>query len=165
MMNTRRNGFPEWITTISAATSRRTTRSVTLSSPCLQAHRPWSLSFQNHLRNWPRRPPIVDIYTEGPDNAELEKLEFIHIHKIAIVLEASVVLDATLNGGSDEEVEKLQNFKRNLRDSLMVVNNNNRSKNLTEGKNLRGRKLAKIKVQWAFYDKVYSSWQKLVIFP
>ncbi|NP_001312106.1 geranylgeranyl pyrophosphate synthase, chloroplastic-like [Nicotiana tabacum] len=55
---------------------------------------------------------VADIACTGNPNVGLDTLEFIHIHKTAALLEASVVLGAILGGGTDEEVEKLRIFAR-----------------------------------------------------
>ena len=46
--------------------------------------------------------------SEGLSDVGLEHLEFIHLHKTATLLEATVVLGAILGGGSHKEVEKDQ---------------------------------------------------------
>nr|POE93102.1 geranylgeranyl pyrophosphate synthase, chloroplastic [Quercus suber] len=51
---------------------------------------------------------VIDICSEGLSDVGLEHLEFIHLHKMAALLEAVVVLGAILGGGSREEVEKDQ---------------------------------------------------------
>ncbi|KAL0001383.1 hypothetical protein SO802_015164 [Lithocarpus litseifolius] len=51
---------------------------------------------------------VVDICSEGLSDVGLEHLEFIHLHKTATLLEATVVLGAILGGGSHKEVEKDQ---------------------------------------------------------
>ena len=51
---------------------------------------------------------VVDICSEGLSDVGLEHLEFIHLHKTAALLEATVVLGAILGGWSREEVEKDQ---------------------------------------------------------
>ncbi|XP_047323327.1 geranylgeranyl pyrophosphate synthase, chloroplastic-like [Impatiens glandulifera] len=55
---------------------------------------------------------VVDICSEGVKDVGLEQLEFIHIHKTAVLLEAAVVIGAIVGGGSDEEIEKLRKFAR-----------------------------------------------------
>ncbi|KAL0320532.1 UNVERIFIED_CONTAM: Geranylgeranyl pyrophosphate synthase, chloroplastic, partial [Sesamum radiatum] len=57
--------------------------------------------------------PVVDLSCTGINaNVGLDTLEFIHIHKTAALLEASVVLGAISGGESDEQVEKLRTFSR-----------------------------------------------------
>ena len=51
---------------------------------------------------------VVDICSEGLSDVGLEHLEFIHLHKTAALLEATVVLGAILGGWSREEDEKDQ---------------------------------------------------------
>nr|AAM21639.1 geranylgeranyl pyrophosphate synthase [Cistus creticus] len=53
---------------------------------------------------------VVDITSEGLNDVGLDHLEYIHVHKTAVLLEAAVVLGAILGGGTDEEVERLRKF-------------------------------------------------------
>nr|AAV74395.1 geranylgeranyl diphosphate synthase [Adonis aestivalis var. palaestina] len=55
---------------------------------------------------------VVDILSAGMSNIGLDHLEFIHLHKTAALLEASVVIGAILGGGTDEQVERLRKFAR-----------------------------------------------------
>ncbi|KAI9113655.1 hypothetical protein K1719_015582 [Acacia pycnantha] len=64
---------------------------------------------------------VVDIASEGLSDVGLEKLEFIHLHKTAALLEAAVVLGAIVGGGSDEEIEKLRKFARYIGLLFQVV--------------------------------------------
>lgn len=65
---------------------------------------------------------VVDLSCTG-NNATvgLDTLEFIHVHKTAALLEASVVLGAILGGGSYEQVEKLRTFARKIGLLFQVV--------------------------------------------
>ncbi|KAL8266129.1 hypothetical protein R6Q59_003473 [Mikania micrantha] len=63
---------------------------------------------------------VVDICSEGAD-VGLDQLEYIHHHKTAALLEASVVLGAILGGGSDAEIEKLRTFARSIGLLFQVV--------------------------------------------
>ncbi|PKH47932.1 hypothetical protein CRG98_050394, partial [Punica granatum] len=64
---------------------------------------------------------VVDISSEGISAVGLKELEFIHLHKTAALLEASVVLGAIMGGGSDAEVEKLRIFARSIGLLFQVV--------------------------------------------
>ncbi|POO02598.1 Polyprenyl synthetase [Trema orientale] len=85
---------------------------------------------------------VVDIDSEGLANVGLEQLEFIHLHKTAALLEASVVLGAILGGGSDEEVEKLRSFARcigllfQVVDDILDVTKSSQELGKTAGKDL-----------------------------
>ncbi|XP_051139668.1 geranylgeranyl pyrophosphate synthase, chloroplastic/chromoplastic-like [Andrographis paniculata] len=58
---------------------------------------------------------VVDLKLTGNnDNVTLDTLEFIHIHKAAILVEASMAMGAILGGGSDEQVKKLRVLARNF---------------------------------------------------
>ncbi|KAL2348472.1 hypothetical protein Fmac_002472 [Flemingia macrophylla] len=64
---------------------------------------------------------VVDLDSEGLANVGLERLEFIHLHKTAALLEAAVVLGAIMGGGNDKEVEKLRKFARSIGLLFQVV--------------------------------------------
>ncbi|XP_052203701.1 geranylgeranyl pyrophosphate synthase, chloroplastic-like [Diospyros lotus] len=55
---------------------------------------------------------VVDLASAGLPDVGIDQLEFIHVHKTAALLEASVVLGAILGGGDADEVEKLRKFAR-----------------------------------------------------
>ncbi|KAG2305627.1 hypothetical protein Bca4012_085155 [Brassica carinata] len=57
---------------------------------------------------------VVDLSSEGinPDDAGLERLEFIHLHKTAALLEAAAVLGVIMGGGTEEEIERLRKYAR-----------------------------------------------------
>ncbi|KAJ1415281.1 Polyprenyl synthetase [Sesbania bispinosa] len=85
---------------------------------------------------------VVDIESEGLSNVSLERLEFIHLHKTAVLLEASVVLGAIVGGGSDEEVERLRKFARciglmfQVVDDILDVTKSSEELGKTAGKDL-----------------------------
>ncbi|KAK4781086.1 hypothetical protein SAY87_017192 [Trapa incisa] len=85
---------------------------------------------------------VVDINSEGMSNVGLKELEFIHLHKTAALLEASVVLGAIMGGGSDEEVEKLRSFARSIGllfqvvDDILDVTKSSQELGKTAGKDL-----------------------------
>lgn len=84
---------------------------------------------------------VVDICSEGAD-VGLDQLEFIHLHKTAALLEASVVLGAIMGGGSDEEIEKLRKFARSIGllfqvvDDILDVTKSSEELGKTAGKDL-----------------------------
>ena len=58
---------------------------------------------------------VVDIKSEGMAEAVgLETLRYIHEHKTAALLEASVVCGALLGGASRDDVERLRSYARNI---------------------------------------------------
>nr|ACQ90682.1 geranyl diphosphate synthase large subunit [Humulus lupulus] len=85
---------------------------------------------------------VVDIDSEGLANVGLEQLEFIHLHKTAALLEASVVLGAILGGGTDEQVEELRSFARCIGllfqavDDILDVTKSSQELGKTAGKDL-----------------------------
>ncbi|XP_047311284.1 geranylgeranyl pyrophosphate synthase, chloroplastic-like [Impatiens glandulifera] len=85
---------------------------------------------------------VVDICSEGSSDVGLEDLEFIHLHKTAALLEASVVLGAIVGGGSDEEIEKLRKFARcigllfQVVDDILDVTKSSEELGKTAGKDL-----------------------------
>ncbi|ESQ50582.1 hypothetical protein EUTSA_v10022750mg [Eutrema salsugineum] len=92
---------------------------------------------------------IVDLSSEGMDQNDvgLELLEFIHIHKTAVLLEAATVLGAIVGGGSDEEIEKLRRFARcigllfQVVDDILDVTKSSEELGKTAGKDLIADKL------------------------
>lgn len=63
----------------------------------------------------------ADIFLTGRQNVGLEYLEFIHIHKTAALVEASVVVGAILGGADEEEVAMLAKFGRCIGLMFQVV--------------------------------------------
>ncbi|XP_008778574.1 geranylgeranyl pyrophosphate synthase 7, chloroplastic-like [Phoenix dactylifera] len=56
---------------------------------------------------------VVDLESTGLGTpVGLERLEFIHLHKTAALLEASVVTGAIVGGGSDDQIERLRRYAR-----------------------------------------------------
>ncbi|KAG5050946.1 hypothetical protein AAZX31_02G056000 [Glycine max] len=85
---------------------------------------------------------VVDINSEGLADVGLERLEFIHVHKTAALLEGAVVLGAILGGGTDDEVEKLRKFARYIGllfqvvDDILDVTKSSQELGKTAGKDL-----------------------------
>ncbi|XP_020205914.1 geranylgeranyl pyrophosphate synthase, chloroplastic [Cajanus cajan] len=85
---------------------------------------------------------VVDINCEGLADVGLDRLEFIHIHKTAALLEGAVVLGAILGGGADEEVEKLRKFAQYIGllfqvvDDILDVTKSSHELGKTAGKDL-----------------------------
>lgn len=85
---------------------------------------------------------VVDINSEGLSDVGLERLEFIHLHKTAALLEGAVVLGAILGGGSDEDVEKLRKFASYIGllfqvvDDILDVTKSSQELGKTAGKDL-----------------------------
>ncbi|KAJ7544426.1 hypothetical protein O6H91_09G079000 [Diphasiastrum complanatum] len=85
---------------------------------------------------------IVDIASEGDASVGLDILEYVHIHKTAVLLEASVVGGALVGGASDEEVEKLRGYARSVGllfqvvDDILDVTKSSKELGKTAGKDL-----------------------------
>ncbi|KAK8587053.1 hypothetical protein V6N13_086060 [Hibiscus sabdariffa] len=90
---------------------------------------------------------VVDLASEGLTDVGLDHLEFIHLHKTAALLEASVVLGAILGGGCDDEVEKLREFARcigllfQVVDDILDVTKSSKELGKTAGKDLVANKV------------------------
>jgi geranylgeranyl diphosphate synthase type II len=57
---------------------------------------------------------IVDIASEGDPNIDMKTLQYIHYHKTATLLEASVVTGAILGGANDDQIDRLREYSRNI---------------------------------------------------
>lgn len=66
---------------------------------------------------------MMDLTSErlNPDNIGLERLEFIHLHKTAALLEAAAVLGVIMGGGTEEEIKKLRKYARCIGLMFQVV--------------------------------------------
>ncbi|KAL2650239.1 hypothetical protein R1flu_018367 [Riccia fluitans] len=53
---------------------------------------------------------VVDLESGGDPNVSLETLEYIHIHKSAVLAESAAACGAILGGGTEDEIERLSNF-------------------------------------------------------
>ncbi|KAG7584305.1 Polyprenyl synthetase [Arabidopsis suecica] len=77
----------------------------------------------------------------------LELLEFIHVHKTAVLLEAATVLGAIVGGGTNEEIERLRKFARcigllfQVVDDILDVTKSSEELGKTAGKDLIADKL------------------------
>ncbi|XP_076955793.1 geranylgeranyl pyrophosphate synthase, chloroplastic-like [Bidens hawaiensis] len=84
---------------------------------------------------------IIDICSQGVDIG-LDQLEFIHMHKTAVLLETSVVLGAIMGGGSAKQIEKLGTFVRPIGllfqvvDDILDVTMSSKELGKTAGKDL-----------------------------
>ncbi|GAA0167059.1 acyltransferase [Lithospermum erythrorhizon] len=85
---------------------------------------------------------VVDLSSEGLSDLGLDHLEFIHLHKTAVLLEGSVVMGAVLGGGSDDQVDKLRKFARcigllfQVVDDILDVTKSSEELGKTAGKDL-----------------------------
>jgi geranylgeranyl diphosphate synthase type II len=90
---------------------------------------------------------VADITSAGLSDVGLEHLEFIHVHKTAVLLEASVVLGALVGGGNNEQVEKLRKFARcigllfQVVDDILDVTKSSAELGKTAGKDLVAEKV------------------------
>ncbi|EKQ67264.1 geranylgeranyl pyrophosphate synthase [Leptolyngbyaceae cyanobacterium JSC-12] len=64
---------------------------------------------------------VVDLECEGKSDVSLETLNFIHNHKTAALLEASVTSGAVLSGASDEDVQRLLRYAQNIGLAFQIV--------------------------------------------
>ncbi|CAL0314434.1 unnamed protein product [Lupinus luteus] len=87
---------------------------------------------------------VMDIHSEGLSISEvkLERLEFIHIHKTSVLLEAAVVAGAIMGGGTDEEIERLRKYARcigllfQVVDDILDITKSSQELGKTAGKDL-----------------------------
>ncbi|KAF9620251.1 hypothetical protein IFM89_010986 [Coptis chinensis] len=108
---------------------------------------------------------VVDIGSTGATDVKLDQLEYIHIHKTAVLLESSVVMGAIVGGGSNKEVEKLRKFARcigllfQVVDDILDVTKSSEELGKTAGKDLMSDKttypkLIGLEKSKAFADKL-----------
>ncbi len=64
---------------------------------------------------------VVDLEMEGKTDVTLETLNFIHNHKTAALLEASVVCGGILSGASSEDLQRLQRYSQNIGLAFQIV--------------------------------------------
>lgn len=65
---------------------------------------------------------VVDMESTGLDQpVDIDRLEFIHLHKTAALLEGSVVIGAIIGGGSEGEIERLRRYARCIGMLFQVV--------------------------------------------
>lgn len=64
---------------------------------------------------------IVDLDCEGKSDVSLETLNFIHNHKTAALLEASVTSGAVLAGASDTDLQRLSRYAQNIGLAFQIV--------------------------------------------
>lgn len=65
---------------------------------------------------------VVDIECEGAgQKVGVETLQYIHHHKTAALLEASVVCGAILGGATEDQVQRLRSYARNIGLAFQVV--------------------------------------------
>ena len=64
---------------------------------------------------------VVDLESEGRSDVSIETLNYIHIHKTAALLEASVVSGAVLAGASAELQQSLSRYAQNIGLAFQIV--------------------------------------------
>jgi len=64
---------------------------------------------------------VVDLDCEGVKDVSLDTLNFIHIHKTAALLEASVVSGGILAGGSDSDIQRLTRYAQSVGLAFQIV--------------------------------------------
>lgn len=86
---------------------------------------------------------VVDIEsTAAAEPVGLDRLEYIHLHKTAALLEASVVMGAIVGGGSDDHIERLRRYARcvgllfQVVDDILDVTKSSKELGKTAGKDL-----------------------------
>lgn len=64
---------------------------------------------------------VVDLDCEGKSDISLETLNFIHNHKTAALLEASVVCGGIVAGGSSEDIQRLSSYSQNIGLAFQII--------------------------------------------
>lgn len=90
---------------------------------------------------------IVDVCSEGSGEVGLERLEYIHLHKTAALLEGAVVSGGILGGGTEEEIGRLRRFARcigllfQVVDDILDVTKSSTELGKTAGKDVAAEKV------------------------
>ncbi|WP_017653228.1 geranylgeranyl diphosphate synthase CrtE [Fortiea contorta] len=90
---------------------------------------------------------VVDLESEGKLDTSLETLNFIHNHKTAALLEASVVCGGILTGASAQEVQVLSRYAQNIGlafqivDDILDITATQEQLGKTAGKDLKANKV------------------------
>uniref|UniRef100_A0A0C9RWQ8 TSA: Wollemia nobilis Ref_Wollemi_Transcript_8095_2245 transcribed RNA sequence n=1 Tax=Wollemia nobilis TaxID=56998 RepID=A0A0C9RWQ8_9CONI len=85
---------------------------------------------------------VVDISCEGDASVDLNTLEWIHIHKTAVLLECAVVSGGILGGASEDEIGKMRRYARcvgllfQVVDDILDVTKSSAELGKTAGKDL-----------------------------
>ncbi len=90
---------------------------------------------------------VVDLESEGKSDVSLETLNFIHNHKTAALLEASVVCGGILAGMQGEDLQRLSRFSQNIGlafqiiDDILDITATQEQLGKTAGKDLQAQKV------------------------
>lgn len=90
---------------------------------------------------------VVDLESEGKPDVSLETLNFIHNHKTAALLEASVVCGGILAGMPGEDLHRLSHFSQNIGlafqiiDDILDITSTQEQLGKTAGKDLQAQKV------------------------
>lgn len=89
---------------------------------------------------------VVDLESEGKSDVSIETLNFIHNHKTAALLEASVVCGAILAGVGDTELQRFSCYAQNIGlafqivDDILDITSTQEELGKTAGKDLQAQK-------------------------
>ncbi|MDX2240210.1 MAG: polyprenyl synthetase family protein [Leptolyngbyaceae cyanobacterium bins.302] len=89
---------------------------------------------------------VVDLECEGKTDVSLETLNFIHNHKTAALLEASVTSGAVLAGASEDDLQRLLRYAQNIGlafqivDDILDITSTQEELGKTAGKDLTAQK-------------------------
>ncbi|CAM6047136.1 unnamed protein product [Sphagnum compactum] len=105
---------------------------------------------------------IVDIASEGDSSVGIETLEYIHVHKTAVLLEASVVVGAILGGANEDEIDSLGQYAHcvgllfQVVDDILDVTKSSAELGKTAGKDLLTEKATYPKLLGLERSKVFA---------
>ncbi len=89
---------------------------------------------------------VVDLYCEGACDVKIETLNFIHAHKTAALLEASVVSGGIIAGATETDVQRLSRYSQaiglafQIVDDVLDITSTQEELGKSVGKDLRAQK-------------------------
>jgi geranylgeranyl diphosphate synthase type II len=105
---------------------------------------------------------FLDLVSEGDASVDLQTLQWIHVHKTAVLLESSVVCGAIIGGASEDEIERIRRYAScvgilfQVVDDILDVTKSSEELGKTAGKDLMSDKATYPKLMGLEKSKEFS---------